>query len=278
MKSDIDPVGLEDYYLEYINKKNEENYKKRYVGKENYYHASGAGFCSRKLYYQTVEQAKPTNETPSLGKMKMRFGSIFHDDFQSSLSDTYIKTNNINTNYINTNNINTNICSKEKDKVLYKKKVKFHVEQEIIIPDLKVRGFYDVVAEECEGGARVYLYDLKTIASYPWTRKFGRVQYDASENYKLQLGTYGIAVEEQFGRLDGMYLFFYNKDTSQTKNVAVSNSYIRLAKNYWRNILREHSKGVPQFIKGISPAEKWACGYCEFKDHCNPPDYKNKKG
>ena len=269
MKSAFDPVGLEEYYLDYINKKNEENYQKRYVGKEKYYHASGAGFCSRKLYYQSVEKAKPTNETPSLGKMKMRFGSIFHDDFQNALSDTYIKTS-----YINTNDINI----KEKDKVLYKKKVKFHVEQEIIIPDLNVRGFYDVVAEQQEDDeTRIYLYDLKTIASYPWMRKFGRSITDTSENYKLQLGTYGAAVKEQFGRLDGMYLYFYNKDTSQIRNVFVSDNYVNLARNYWRNIQREHAKGLPQFIKGISPAEQWACGYCEFLDHCNPPDYKNKK-
>ena len=269
MKSAFDPVGLEEYYLEYINKKNEENYQKRYVGKEKYYHASGAGFCSRKLYYQSVEQAEPTNETPSLGKMKMRFGSIFHDDFQGAL------VNNIS---INTNsNIYINTKNKEKNKVLYKKKVKFHVEQEIIIPDLNVRGFYDVVAEQQEEETRIYLYDLKTVASYPWMRKFGRNITDTSENYKLQLGTYGAAVKEQFGRLDGMYLYFYNKDTSQIRNVHVSNNYISLARNYWRNIQREHAKGLPQFIKGISPAEQWACGYCEFLDHCNPPDYKNKK-
>ena len=38
----------------------------------------------------------------------------------------------------------------------------------------------------------------------------------------------------------------------------------------------EGKKGLPDFIPGISPVEKWACGYCDFKDHCNPPDYKNK--
>ena len=268
MKSAFDPVGLEEYYLEYINKKNEENYQKRYVDKESYYHASGAGFCSRKLYYQSVEKAEPTNETPSLGKMKMRFGSIFHDDFQNAL---------VNNNMLTNNNIYINTKNKEKNKVLYKKKVKFHVEQEIIIPDLNVRGFYDVVAEQQEEETRIYLYDLKTVASYPWMRKFGRNITDTSENYKLQLGTYGAAVKEQFGRLDGMYLYFYNKDTSQIRNVFVSDNYVRLAKNYWRNIQREHAQGLPQFIKGISPAEQWACGYCEFLDHCNPPDYKNKK-
>ena len=269
MKSAYDPVGLEDYYLNYINNKNEDNYQKRYIGKEDYYHASGAGFCSRKLYYQSIEKAEPTNVTPSVGKFRMRFGSIFHDDFQDAL------VNNIS---INTNsNIYINTKNKEKNKVLYKKKVKFHVEQEIIIPDLNVRGFYDVVAEQQEEETRIYLYDLKTVASYPWMRKFGRNITDTSENYTLQLGTYGAAVKEQFGRLDGMYLYFYNKDTSQIRNVFVSDNYVGLAKNYWRNIQREHAQGLPQFIKGISPAEQWACGYCEFLDHCNPPDYKNKK-
>ena len=270
MKLSVDPVGLEDYYLDYINKKNEENRQNRYEGKEGYYHASGAGFCSRKLYYQSIEKAKPTNETPSLGKMKMRFGSIFHDDFQEALVN--------NTNMLTNTNIYINTKNKEKNKVLYKKKVKFHVEQEIIIPELNVRGFYDVVAEQQEDeDTKIYLYDLKTVASYPWMRKFGRNITDTSENYKLQLGTYGTAVKEQFGRLDGMYLYFYNKDTSQIRSVHVSDNYLGLARNYWRNIQREHAQGVPQFIKGISPAEQWACGYCEFLDHCNPPDYKNKK-
>ena len=269
MRSAYDPVGLEEYYLNYINSKNDENYQNRYVGKEDYYHASGAGFCSRKLYYQSIEKAIPTNETPSVGKFRMRFGSIFHDDFQDAL------VNNIN--MLTYNNIYNNTKNKEK-KHYNKKKVKFHVEQEIVIPELNVRGFYDIVAQQEEDGEeRVYLYDLKTIASFAWSKSFGRDITNDHENYKLQLGTYGIAVKEQFGRLDGMYLYFYNKDTSAMKNVFVPNNYIGLARNYWRNIKREHEKGVPDFIPGISPVEKWACGYCEFKDHCNPPDYKNKK-
>ena len=268
MKSSFDPVGLEEHYLNYIDKKNEENYQNRYVGNEGYYHASGAGFCSRKLYYQSVERAKPTNETAKVGKFRMRFGSIFHDDFQDALVNSYYIYNNID------NNIIDNIKEKEYYK---KKKVKFHVEQEIVIPELNVRGFYDIVAQQEEDGEeKIYLYDLKTIASFAWSKSFGNNITNDHENYKLQLGTYGIAVQEQFGRLDGMYLYFYNKDTSAMKNVFVHSNYINLARNYWRNIIKEHEKGVPQFMLGVSPVEKWACGYCEFKDHCNPPDYKNK--
>ena len=106
MRSAYDPVGLEEYYLNYINSKNDENYQNRYVGKEDYYHASGAGFCSRKLYYQSIEKAIPTNETPSVGKFRMRFGSIFHDDFQNAL------VNNIN--MLTYNNIYNNTKNKEK--------------------------------------------------------------------------------------------------------------------------------------------------------------------
>ena len=112
MKSAFDPVGLEDYYLEYLDKKNQENYENRYIGKKQYYHASGAGFCSRKLYYQSIEQAEPTNETPSLGKIRMRFGTIFHDDFQEALVNNYYIYNNIDNN--NIDNI--------KEKEYYKKK------------------------------------------------------------------------------------------------------------------------------------------------------------
>ena len=34
MRSAFDPVGLEEYYLEHINNKNEENYQKRYIGRK----------------------------------------------------------------------------------------------------------------------------------------------------------------------------------------------------------------------------------------------------
>lgn len=260
-----DPIGLSDYYTSYMDAKNQENTNERYVGKEGYYHASGAGFCSRKLYYESILKIEKTNEPNDESKRKMRLGTIVHEDFQNSLSELYIQNNIYKDNiYIN-----------KEIKYNKRKKVNFHIEGEIIIEELNVRGFYDIVAVEDESG-RVYLYDLKTVASYPWSQKFGRIPTDNSYNYKLQLGTYGYAIKQQFGRLDGMFLFFYNKDTSKLNNVPVPENYINLAYNYWQNINREHERGLPDFIKGISPAEKWACNYCAFKDACNPPNYKNK--
>ena len=46
------PIDIEGIYEEYINEKQEENRIKRYKGNESWYHASGSGSCSRKLYFE----------------------------------------------------------------------------------------------------------------------------------------------------------------------------------------------------------------------------------
>ena len=61
MRGDKDPIGLSDLYTSYMDAKNKENTDERYVCKEGYYHASGAGFCSRKLYYESIERPTKTN-------------------------------------------------------------------------------------------------------------------------------------------------------------------------------------------------------------------------
>ena len=45
------PVDIEKLYNDYIQAKYKENYEERYKGKEEYYHASSSGFCSRKNLY-----------------------------------------------------------------------------------------------------------------------------------------------------------------------------------------------------------------------------------
>ena len=54
MKS-ISPIDIEGIYKDYLNRKEEENRELRYKGNESWYHASGAGSCSRKLYFESVE-------------------------------------------------------------------------------------------------------------------------------------------------------------------------------------------------------------------------------
>ena len=216
MKSNS-PVDIENIYNDYIDSKQEENYNKRYKGKEHYYHASGAGSCSRKLYFESVVQAEASEDMDSKTKRLLRLGNIVHDDIQLSLEiynrDIYNRDNN---------------KDKEKEIKNKEKAFKFHTEEEVSIEELKVRGHYDIVAEKKD--TEVYLYDIKTCASYSWSMKFGRKKnFNPSIHYELQLGTYGYAIKQQMGRLDGMFLYYYNKDNSGMRCVEVPLTFISRA-------------------------------------------------
>ena len=253
------PIDIEGIYNDYLDKKQEENRLKRYSGNESWYHASGAGSCSRKLYFQSVEQVEPSNPIDVKTKRLLRLGNVVHDDFEKSLTHY---------NRDNTRDSNTRDISREKEKESKEKEIKFHTEQEVTIDELNVRGFYDIVVESDE----IYLYDLKTCGGYSWKMKFGRKpSFNPSIHYELQLGTYGYALKEQFGRLDGMFLYYYNKDNSMMRAVSVPLTYISRAYLYWKNINDEHKQGLPMFRKGVSPVQDWQCNYCQFLDHCNPP-------
>jgi CRISPR/Cas system-associated exonuclease Cas4 (RecB family) len=268
------PVDVESIYNDHIVRKNEENYQKRYVGKEQYYHASGTGTCSRKLYYESVELAPTTNPANEKSSRIMRLGTIVHDDLQQALSDTTIYSNTISSN----TTYEESIYSKEKDIYnIQKESFKYHIEGEVIIESLNVRGFYDLVAvSEVDGS--VHLIDFKTMANYSWSRKFGYKNRDplASVHQEMQLGTYGLAIKEKFGRLDSMWLYYYNKDNSQMRSYQVPMVMLDRAKAFWTNVNEEHKKGLPMFRERFSPVEDWNCNYCRFLDHCKPPFYKKK--
>ena len=252
------PADIVEIYHKYTQELNDKNREKRYDGKEHWYHASGAGSCSRKLYYESVEKAKPSNPLDERTLRLLRLGTMVHDDFEKALhvynTSIYNKYNKLG---------NKEKETKDKEKEIFK----FHTEWEITIKELNVRGFYDIVAE----GEEVYLYDLKTCASYSWKLKFGKKPFNTSIQYELQLGTYGLAIQEKFGRLDGMYLYYYNKDNSDMRPVSVPLLYVSRAYMFWKNINDEHKQGLPQFRKGVSPVQAWQCKYCQFLDHCNPP-------
>ena len=256
---------FEQIYQDYLLVKNEENRKDRYDGNEGWYHASGAGLCSRKLYFESVEKTTPTNPPNKSSMRKMRVGTILHQDIQDSL----ILYNNIY------NNIQDNI---KKDNILQSNitqeyNVKFDVEGEIRLPSLNVRGFYDVVSRDCSAEKTVKLYDIKTTASFSFARKFSRKLTSPQENrnHYLQLGTYGLGLREDGLNVDQMSIIYYNKDNSTMREVVVPNMFIDEAKRYWYTINEEHSKGLPGFNFGTSPANAWICGYCQFKSRCNPP-------
>ena len=259
------PIDIEGIYKNYLDDKQEENRIARYEGNENWYHASGAGSCSRKLYFESVAMVEPTNLIDLKTSRLLRLGTIVHEDIQSSL--THVRT----ISKLNRDNIdNTN---REKENKNKEKEIEFHTEGEVKIKDLNVRGFYDIVAKDNTSLEQpVYLYDIKTCGSWAWKIKFGRKkQFNPSIHYELQLGTYGYAIKEMFGRLDGMYLYYYNKDSSDMRAVEVPLTYVSRAYLFWKNINDEHKQGLPMFRDGVSPVQKWQCNYCQFLDHCNPP-------
>jgi CRISPR/Cas system-associated exonuclease Cas4 (RecB family) len=264
MKSASSPIDIEGIYKDYIDSKQEENRKERYEGNEHWYHASGAGSCSRKLYFESVEKAEPSNPIDTRTMRLLRLGNVVHEDIQNSLTRT--RNSTIHSNIDST--LNTEKENKNKEKEL-----EFDVEGEVKIKELNVRGFYDIVAKQKESdNKKVYLYDIKTCGSWSWKMKFGRTkQFNPSIHYELQLGTYGYAIKEMFGQLDGMYLYYYNKDNSDMRAIEVPLTYISRAYLFWKNINDEHKQGLPDFRVGVSPVQKWQCNYCQFRSHCNPP-------
>ena len=258
------PVDIEGVYNEYLDELQEQNRKNRYEGNEHWYHASGAGSCSRKLYYESVEMVEPSNLIDIRTKRLLSLGNLVHEDIQNSLTRTR------NRELYNRDNNRDSLLEKEINNK--EKETEFLVEGEIKIEELNVRGFYDIVAKQGVDKQQIYLYDIKTCGGWSWKMKFGRKkQINTSIHYELQLGTYGYAIQKEFGQLDGMYLYYYNKDDSQMRAVEVPLTYVSRAYLFWRNINDEHKQGLPDFRVGVSPVQKWQCNYCQFKEHCNPP-------
>jgi len=258
------PVDIEGIYNEYLDELQERNRKNRYEGNEHWYHASGAGSCSRKLYYESVEMVESSNLFDIRTKRLLSLGNLVHEDIQNSLTRTR------NRELYNRDNNRDSLLEKEINNK--EKETEFLVEGEIKIEELNVRGFYDIVAKKGVDKQQIYLYDIKTCGGWSWKMKFGRKkQINTSIHYELQLGTYGYAIQKEFGQLDGMYLYYYNKDDSQMRAVEVPLTYVSRAYLFWRNINDEHKQGLPDFRVGVSPVQKWQCNYCQFKEHCNPP-------
>jgi len=249
-------VNIQAIYDTFIAEQNKLNRDNRYKGKEEYYHASAAGSCLRKLYFESVLVAEATNSPSKESYRKMRLGTVFHSEMEDCFSTG---TGTLSIPSIGTG---TTVLSTSTIYSIYQ-------EKEILIKDLNVRGFYDLVLVNDETG-EVFLYDFKTIGSFPYKLKFGRnPKPNSSKRYELQLGTYGMAIAKEFGNLDGMFLVYYNKDTSIMKQVTVPMVYVDEARRFWEKAQREHAKGLPPLKFNESPVESWECNYCQYKDLCD---------
>ena len=178
---------FEEIYHEYLIHKNEENRKNRYIGNEDWYHASGAGLCSRKLYYESVEKAEPTNPPNKKSMRIMGLGTIVHKELQNAL----LYYNNIYNNISHETKEKKEISSYKKKSAEFKN-IKFKIEEEITIPSFKVRGFYDVFSQDFSASSTDplnRLYDIKTIGTFQWGKTFNKLSPVKMNHHSLQLGT-----------------------------------------------------------------------------------------
>ncbi len=141
------------------------------------------------------------------------------------------------------------------------------IEHPIDIPEMNVKGFIDVVAIMESG--EIFIYDIKTMGSWSWRFKFGRGKGNPSIHQELQLGTYGYAIREEFGRCDGLSLICYNKDTSDMHEVGVDLDFIDQSYNFWTRVQDLQKNGMPMLQDGECPVMDWECKYCNYKELCD---------
>ena len=266
MKTPLEVTKFVTEVIHTYNKSKNLEYLKRKEKNPLNYSASSAGSCLKKQYISITPPSLLTvNETEPKSQRIMRLGTVVHADIEEAL-----------------------ILYKGILELSSSQDPKLHMEQEIYIPSLNVRGTYDCFLEFPDYGV---LIDFKTCGSFPWRKKFGRDKpnpYD--RRYSLQIATYAIGLYEQF-KFDNIYMFlvYYNKDTSIMKSVQVHDEELDKAEAYWRQVIKSspefsgkefHNvrKGNPErfkeymdkeYLAGIDvgvPFENWECKYCQYNN------------
>ena len=230
-------MNIEKIYHDWLRKKNSLHFKNRYQGHEQWFHGSSAGMCMRKHYFQHVADVPPKEINDDTLRL-FRLGDLVHGDIQDAITEYAILNG-----------------------------AQVLIETEIMIPEVNVRGFLDMLI--IEDGA---LIDIKTCNAWKWKGLFGRnPDPNPATNYYLQLGTYGWWYENESGnKLKKLALLYYNKDNSRMREKVIPVSYIDKAKEYWRNVNKVFEKGNPPIELGVAPVYKWECNekYCNFYKIC----------
>ena len=65
--------------------KTREEYRKNNPKKDSKYRASSSGMCARKIYFESIEKAEPTNPADAKSMRIMRLGEVVHKDIQGML-------------------------------------------------------------------------------------------------------------------------------------------------------------------------------------------------
>jgi len=227
---------VEDIYDSYIDRLREANEVTRYAGRSEWFHASSSGLCTRKIYFQSIENAEPSPRDKDSLRL-FRLGDLVHTDIQTAVTEYARETG-----------------------------ARVLIEKEIVLPKLGVRGFLDLALLDDS-----HLIDIKTCNSYKWKNMFGKnAPANTSKNYALQLGTYGMFIDQNYEHLKKLSLLFYNKNTSQMREVEFSRSIMLDAEIYWHDVNEKFEDGLPPIHLGEAPAYGWECNpkYCSFFEHC----------
>jgi hypothetical protein len=252
----MDLIKVYTDYLSHLNKQRARDSEE--------FHASSAGSCYRKQMYNFFGYDKKEMDDKSL--RLLRLGTITHSDIEEAV------------------NWRNEIIQEEQERLQPKNAVQLYSEQKVSVPEYNLVGTYDVGEALFTDGevTEFNLYDFKTVAAYKWTTKFGRKENRVATtdtNYKLQLGSYALAIKEEFGedvRIN-MFLIWYNKNTSLMREQIVSNEYIKNAESYWKELNEiltdagEDFENSDLLEAGISygvPFEDWECRYCQFSSIC----------
>ena len=227
--------------------------------KDKKFHASAAGSCFRKQLYN--KYGFPQDKKDIKSYRYLRLGTIIHKDIENAVSH-YNKTN------------------KDESKKLLS-------EDKITLDELNVIGTYDLGLLDDEDNS-FKLWDIKTVAAYKWTTKFGRIKNrkpGTDDHYKYQLGTYALGIHKKFEvNKISMYLLWYNKNTAMMREQIVSPEWIDKALEYWGELNDlEYDVGenfeedlIPKYFKGV-PYQDWECNYCPYYSICPSDLRENKK-
>ena len=233
---------LRDIYDSYILHLNDRKVSDRYTYEDGqrWLHSSQSGLCARKHYFHSITGDEPT--LPSVDTLRLfRLGDVVHSDIQGAVE----------------------WWAKNEGEPIF-------IEKEIKLEDYGVRGFIDCafISDNC-------LYDIKTCNSWKWKMMFGRdaKKNETSDNYALQIGTYGLWYTEIFApeqELSGMKITYYKKDDSSMREVNISLDYIHKAKEYWTQVKSAISGGLPPIKLGFAPMYAWECNekYCGYYKVC----------
>lgn len=262
-------LNLETIYDDYLERLQEER-KEEYKEYEEWFSGSSAGSCYKKQWYK-IKQFEP-EPFDLRTKRLLRLGTIVHADIEKAISEAEPADG-----------------------------VEVLLEHEVKIDEWNVVGHLDHCFLRRDGNKiEMYVSDLKTLAAFSWTSKFGRKAKKQSINmiptfghYELQVATYALGMLKsvmpelpKFNSGDHIHyeidnlkdsisinIVWYNKNDSKMKTVEISTEALHAAIAYWNDLndfINEDNniESIPPDGAIGIPMQGWECKYCQYKKHC----------